>query len=276
MANRLRQVRILNRSLSPAAAEILVLPESESVNAGTEVRGRLAGPTCPYSATIEVAYPLRPLAQPSPDEPLARRAIIPEPSFWDPVSPFLYHAIIELWQDGTCCDRKTVTHGLRAVRIQAEGLLWNGKRLKLHMLRSADLTEGDLPGLRRIGINGLLLSRPWQTLHAVADRLGFATLVELDRLPDAAEPALEGAGFVGWVLPADWRRSETAWLDWLAGQKAPCGAVADGRPLPSGIQFRIGQADMPAGLPRLVWSGDGELGRLDLSIATCTAGIADR
>ena len=98
--NRFRQLSIRDRSLSPADAELWVLAEPEQLTPATEIRGRLVGPTCPYSSTIEVAYPLRPFPKlPESLAPLTRRVVIPEPSMWDPVAPFLYQGAIELWQD---------------------------------------------------------------------------------------------------------------------------------------------------------------------------------
>ena len=60
MPNRIRQLRLLDRSLTPNEAEVWVFVEAESMSATTEVRGRLMGPSCPYASTVDVAYPLRP------------------------------------------------------------------------------------------------------------------------------------------------------------------------------------------------------------------------
>ena len=73
----------------------------------TQVRGRLTGPRCPYTTTVEVAYPFREHSRDygeggSPR--LTLRAIIPEPSWWDPQTPFLYEGPVELWQDGRLVD----------------------------------------------------------------------------------------------------------------------------------------------------------------------------
>src|SRR5262245_53340852 len=100
MTNRLTRLRVVNRNLSPVEAELLIVGDAAYLTRETELVGRFTGPTCAYATTIEVAYPLRRLPQPVPDLPLARRVVIPEPSQWDPVSPFLYHSTIELWQGG--------------------------------------------------------------------------------------------------------------------------------------------------------------------------------
>ena len=95
MTNRIRRVSIENHSLVPAEAEVRLKVELAHVTPTTEVRGRLMGPRCPYSSTVEIAYPLRPLREPVP-QGLACRVLIPEASLWDPVSPFLYEGPVEL------------------------------------------------------------------------------------------------------------------------------------------------------------------------------------
>ena len=123
MSNRLRRVTAGLRRLSPAEAEIWVVIEAEEVTPATEVRGRLIGPRCPGVTTVEVAYPLRPLPR-HPDglPPLTRRVVIPDPSLWEPQRPFVYRAVVELWQDGARCDQAEFDYGLRmAGRQGGEG-----------------------------------------------------------------------------------------------------------------------------------------------------------
>src|SRR5687768_8525338 len=99
MSNAIRRVVVRDRSLSPSGAELWVTVEAESDAPGAEVRGRLMGPRCLYASTVEVAYPLRPFPRhPEGLPPLTRRVVIPEPSFWDAESPFLYEGPVELWE----------------------------------------------------------------------------------------------------------------------------------------------------------------------------------
>ena len=113
MSNRFRQVSAVIQKLTPAEAEVWILAEVERLTPGTEIRGRLMGPRCPKITTIEVAYPLRQLPQPDEAFPLTRRAIIPDPSLWEPERPFIYRAIVELWQDGERCDTAEFDCGMR-------------------------------------------------------------------------------------------------------------------------------------------------------------------
>src|SRR5437588_1108014 len=96
------QLRLLK--LTPVEAMLECLPP-----AGAEVRGRLVGPTCPYSSTIEVAHHVR-----------GNRIIIPEPAWWDPSSPFLYRGPLEIWRDGARVEAEQVRIGLRHT-LRGEG-----------------------------------------------------------------------------------------------------------------------------------------------------------
>ncbi len=114
MSNKLRQVTPQLHRLSAVEAEVWLVVEAERVTPTTEVRGRLVGPRCPGVSTIEVAYPLRSFPRhPEGVAPLSRRVVIPDPSLWDPERPYVYRAVVELWEDGQACDRAEFDYGLR-------------------------------------------------------------------------------------------------------------------------------------------------------------------
>jgi hypothetical protein len=114
MRNRIGEVRQQVRALTPAQAEIWFTVLAEHVTPRTEVRGRVIGPRCVSRSTIEIAYPLQRIPElPEGTPPLTVRAIIPDPSLWEPAAPFLYRARVELWQDGECCDAQEFDIGLR-------------------------------------------------------------------------------------------------------------------------------------------------------------------
>jgi hypothetical protein len=115
MENRIRRVTVEVRRLSSAEAEVWVVAEVEAVTPRTELRGRLVGPRCPGTSTIEVPYPLRPPPRPAsgPHGTLAARVVIPEPNLWTAAMPFVYEGPLELWQDGERCDTATVSVALK-------------------------------------------------------------------------------------------------------------------------------------------------------------------
>src|SRR5947207_11661331 len=100
MPARIDHVQIKPVRLTPTEAELAVEVTCSPRRPACELHGRLLGPTCAYSTTVEVAYPIR-KPRVCEDDPgrLIGRVVIPEPSWWDPDSPFLYVAAIELWED---------------------------------------------------------------------------------------------------------------------------------------------------------------------------------
>ncbi len=92
MSNRILNVDLGVRRLNPVEAELLATVRCEHVTAGTQVKGHLIGPRCPYAATVEIAYSWREVAR-TLDE-IQMRTLIPEPSPWDVQGPFLYEGVI--------------------------------------------------------------------------------------------------------------------------------------------------------------------------------------
>src|SRR4051812_37705766 len=158
MSNRILGVRVENRSLDPVSAEVWIHVRPAELTPGTEVRGRLMGPSCPYSNTVEIAYPLRPLrAEAQKPGKLSCRVVIPEASLWDTQSPFLYAGPVKLWQDGQLADRLPIRHGLRMFSLSPHGLRVNGKIILLDGRRVETLSESRAQLLRQQGCNLLLV-----------------------------------------------------------------------------------------------------------------------
>ncbi|MBM4457602.1 MAG: hypothetical protein FJ011_07555, partial [Chloroflexi bacterium] len=55
----------------------------------------------------------------------------PDPIFWSPENPHLYHLEVELWADGRLVDRRTVRFGFREVWLEDHKLILNGTRINL-------------------------------------------------------------------------------------------------------------------------------------------------
>lgn len=192
MDNRIRQIKVRNGQLIPAQAEVWITVVPEHYTPTTEVRGRLMGPRCPYSNTVEVAYPLQtpPRGHTPPGTPeLTMRVVIPEASLWEPQCPFLYQGPIELWQDGQHCDRITLSHGLRSLQLGKRDLLVNGRPLMLRGRYITSFSEEDGVRLHQAGCNLLLAPVEQNTLSLweKADRLGFFML---GRVRDDSEETL--------------------------------------------------------------------------------------
>jgi hypothetical protein len=204
MSNRIRRIELSNRTLAPAEAEVWVTVHLDEVTPTTEVRGRLMGPTCLYASTVEVAYPLRPLAKSqkpkASDGPsLTMRVVIPEPSLWDPECPFLYSGPVELWQGGERLAQITIRHGLHCQTLGPRGLRWNGRPLTLRGRPVETCTEEEMLALRAAGYNLLTVhvsentAPQWER----ADRIGFLLLGRVRSLEETvvAELAAHSACF---------------------------------------------------------------------------------
>lgn len=109
MSNRIREVQVKQKRWDVVEAELWITVVPEQMTPTTEVRGRLVGPRCPGTTTVEIAYPLQHL--PSPAEAntgLIARVVIPDPLTWEPQRPYVYEGPVELWQDGKKCDQAPV------------------------------------------------------------------------------------------------------------------------------------------------------------------------
>jgi hypothetical protein len=175
--------------LDPAETEIrLVAP--------APVSARLLGPRCRFASTVEVAYWFRPV----PGLPGTLRAIVPEPSFWDPESPFLYDAIVRTEAGPEI--RRTI--GLRSVQLGPDGFRIERRPLRLNAVCRDRL--GDAAALRQAGVNAIVcpVMAATMSVWADADVWGFFVLGELsaESLPLVAELETH-ASCLGWICDAD-------------------------------------------------------------------------
>jgi hypothetical protein len=158
---------------------------------------------------VELAYPLRPLSRQVEKPGCSRaRVIIPEPSLWDPESPFLYEGSAEIWEDGCRRYETRISHGLRGIQPGANVLRCNGRPFSVRGVSRQQLSPGEALRLRQQGYNTLLapVSPEAASLWDAADRFGFLVL---GRLPDMqaalgqAESLKFHASCLGWLLPEE-------------------------------------------------------------------------
>jgi hypothetical protein len=155
--------------------------------AGAEIRGRLMGPTCLYSTTVEIAYPLRPARFENDFLPAHSTVAIPEPSWWDPLSPFLYAGPIELWEEGQKVEQIRVQTGLRHLQVRDHHLVLNGKPIPLRGVVRTTCSEEEMARLRAAGVNLLVapFDKSIEVTWAIADAIGMLVIGRLgDSDPD--------------------------------------------------------------------------------------------
>jgi hypothetical protein len=279
MANSIRELALHDRSRDPAEAEIWVSVVPERITSSTEVRGRLMGPRCVYSSTVEVAYPLKPFARPLEGWPgIVRRVVIPEASLWDPLCPFLYEGPVELWEDGQLCERVEVRHGLRGLSLGPRGLRVNAQVVEIRGLTSRMCAAAEARQLNDAGFNTLLtgIGRETEELLDVADRFGFLVLVHVGG-PNGV-PLTERTGkllerhpsAMGWLVPQGWGEGQLAALHerakhLLLGMELPGVPTT---PLPPQVSFIVcDRRSLPAlanlALPKIVLADESDVGDAD-------------
>jgi hypothetical protein len=182
MLNRIRDVVVMNHRLDPVDTELAIHVLLETLTPATEIRGRLTGPRCAYSSTIEIAYSVRAIQR---SDHIELQVVIPEPSWWEPETPFLYVGSIELWQEGEFCQRIAIGHGIRWLQLTSKGLRLNGRPFTLRgKIVDVPFSESDAIKLHEKGINAVLTTtpgphvEPWQ----VADRAGLFVIGTSDDL----------------------------------------------------------------------------------------------
>lgn len=175
MNPRIRSVLVRPVRLSPTEAELAIDLHCTEAHSTTELRGRLMGPSCLYSTTIEVAYPIHMKSRTTGAHPvLHAKAVIPEPAWWDPESPFLYHGPVELWDHETRVETAGVRIGLRHAKWDGERLIWNGQPLPIRSQSLTELDEETLRLLRVGGINAVIVpASVAKSVWPMADRIGM-------------------------------------------------------------------------------------------------------
>lgn len=173
MSTKITSAEIHETRLDPLSTELEVTVQVNEYSESLVLKGRLMGPRCRYAETVEIAYPLKNIT--ASDHCFRGRVIIPEPSFWEPKSPFFYVGPIELWENGQRIDRVQVNHGLRTYHVSSTSFILNGHPLSLKGIEVDKLTEQQALTLREEGYNVLVVPVKEETLSlwSMANQLGF-------------------------------------------------------------------------------------------------------
>jgi hypothetical protein len=135
------------------------------------------------------------------------RVIIPEPSFWEPESPFLYQGPVELWQNGQRCDQAQITRGLRVIQRGPRGLRLNGRLFTIRGVACKQCSEEEAYRLHQASTNTLLAPVTPETaaLWDIGDQFGFLMLGRIAAKEQLSQAqALAGhPSSLGWLLDPD-------------------------------------------------------------------------
>ncbi len=256
MTNRIVDAVVLDHRLDIVETELRVLATLERVDAATQVRGRLMGPRSAWASTVEVAYPLREIARLEPNQILLR-LVVPEASFWEPDTPFLYQGPLELWQGGERCDARALSHGLRRLQLTPAGLRVNGGLHNIRGVQRQSLSVEDIRVLHASGVNLVVLdAQQFSEAAPLADRWGMLLLYRVARPSDYLrwrdvanrQPSTFGWLFGEAMLEEDFSAQKPAApasqpLPTLLGALEPAAAA-----LPPSIAFALSATPM-AGVP---------------------------
>jgi beta-galactosidase/beta-glucuronidase len=179
MTSRIRSISVAPIRLTPTEAELAIEVHCSELHPTTELHGRLMGPTCLYSTTVEVAYPIRMHSRGRGQPVLHGRVIIPEPAWWDVESPFLYHGPIELWEHESRVESSSLRCGLRHAVWTSEQLNWNGRPVVLKSQALTEVDETTLRSLRGRGFNAVIVAGGIaKTVWPIADRIGLFVITD--------------------------------------------------------------------------------------------------
>ncbi len=194
MKDAISEIQVVNHRFSPTETMLHVGIALHNPASNVQLRGRLNGPRCPFSTTIEIAYPLRERAR--GDDIVTMSAVIPEPSLWDPESPFVYISFVELMRDGVVADRVNFQHAIYWLQMTSKGLRLNGQPFVLRGRCVASI--GDVESLRYLrdrGFNWLISkASPTGEMRKLAATYGFFVSHEpalTDRSADSIEHDLD-------------------------------------------------------------------------------------
>jgi hypothetical protein len=206
----------LTSRLQPAQADIRIAVAPEGSTKDVELRGKLVGPRCLYASTVEVAYPFRPIPADALDchaERLNMRVTIPEPSFWEPATPFLYKGHLELWQNGHRTDQRRLQTGLRQLQLGPSGLRLNGRPFFIRGAECSNVSHEHLRALHQSGINTLAVpsENAASSIWDLADQMGFFVLARLHS-GNQIQAGLGHPSFMGWIVSPDSRPLPSAGL----------------------------------------------------------------
>jgi hypothetical protein len=108
---------------------------------GFTLRGHIRGPECLHSHTLPTTVPLVDLG---PGPSLMARAMLPDPCFWSPQLPLLYHVHVELLQRGEVLETADRLIGIRSFGPRGRSLFLDGKRWVLRGVHRDRAPSADL------------------------------------------------------------------------------------------------------------------------------------
>ncbi|MEK6236030.1 MAG: hypothetical protein N2C14_15095, partial [Planctomycetales bacterium] len=161
-------------------ATVYVQAEKIPGKPGAVLSGHLRGPRSRYSQTLEATYPLRDAGQ---GETLLARALVPDPCFWRPDSPFLYSVQAEIRDGEELASKQERLIGVRALWSDRQGFYFHGRPwypqvIQRDVCSPEDLASEELAFLRSADV-GLLVENPDDSLCRETSEIGVILMAIL-------------------------------------------------------------------------------------------------
>jgi len=174
------------------AAPTVPMPDEEL--AELRLAGRIVGPTCMYSSTLQASIPFkhRGLTRWSDRTAIVGEAVVPDPCYWSSELPFLYRAVGEVMGPGTSPSAFGFdqTFGLRSVGTVGKRLTFNGRIWVPRIVRRRGVDPSCTLAEWRRTDTVMAVTTLDETLLNEADETGVAVIVYLGDGKSLAIPQL--------------------------------------------------------------------------------------
>jgi hypothetical protein len=173
------------------AAPTAALPDDEL--AALQINGRLVGPTCRYSSTLQASIPLkhRGLTRWGDRTAIVAEAVVPDPCYWSTDLPFLYRAVGEVTGPRTSLSPSAFEQpfGIRSLGTSGKRLTFNGRPWVPRIVHRVEVTESPPATVWRDAAAAMFVDRPDDELCRELSEAGvlLMTTVEGDRATVLAE-----------------------------------------------------------------------------------------
>lgn len=227
------RLEIFFGAAAPTEARVYVQLHG-AVEPDTQLAGTLHGPFSKLARTLPARVSLVDLG-PGPT-PLAQ-AVVPDPCFWTPESPFYYTVEVEVRRAGQAVETAQRMLGIRPLAVDGRDLRLAARRFVVRGVFEADSTDEKLANWHVAGAARYAIA-PDDALCAAASEEGVLLLAavegpphtwqrELDRL--AQWPAVGTAIVPDKQLPADLKRPRNLLLaqEWTENDAPPSAPWAD-------------------------------------------------
>lgn len=170
----LDSLEVLFGHATPAEARVYVRLKKE-LPPDARLTGSIRGPKCLYQHTLQAEVTLE---DRGPGEGLLAEALVVDPCFWTPASPFLYRLNVELAAKGETLAREERWFGLRHLGVADGRVRWDYEPYVIRAIRIPEPPLEELPAWRDEQ-RGVVLSRASDVFCEEAGRVGVPLVVEV-------------------------------------------------------------------------------------------------